>query len=203
MKRTAAIVGAWILATILSVTVASAAVLSVRDEVVEAPIAAGVPSTLATSTTRPSTVTTTVLPETSTTTTTVPPATTTTTTPATTTTTTEAPLGGAGAPSTTTSSTTTTVPPTTTTTTTNPPAPQYATCVVKGGSASFEGIDGEVRYLGATPEGGFYAEWEQEGPGKVEVKFESATHESRCTAEWKDGGLVVKKEEKPKGEDDD
>ena len=59
----------------------------------------------------------------------------------------------------------------------------------------------QVRLVSASPNAGFSVELKNGGPEKVEVEFESATHESKFTARW-DGRLVVSVDEEPEDEDE-
>ena len=71
-----------------------------------------------------------------------------------------------------------------------------------GGVVSIEAGPGGVSLLSASPNGGFSAEVKSAGPQRVEVEFESATHESKLRARW-DGQLVVDIEEEPEDRQDD
>ncbi len=201
MKRYMSIGAAWLGATALSVLIASAAVAGIRDRVVEAPVAIGIPTTTTTlpADAGPTTlapVTTTIVeasPTTAgvatTTEATLPPES------ATTTTTTKAPPTTTEPPA---AATTTTAPPTTTTT-----AVSYVTYDLEGGTVVLAVGDGEVSLISATPRSGFRVDLEHSGPTKVEVKFESNDHTSKLTSKWDDGELQVKIKEEGSDDDDD
>jgi hypothetical protein len=60
-----------------------------------------------------------------------------------------------------------------------------------------------VNFVGASPKGVFSAQLKNGGPTEVRVTFESDDHVSEFRAEWEDGKLDIKKEEKDEGDDDD
>ncbi len=208
MRRSLGFIAAWILATLASVAVASAAVGTVRGRVVEEPapelrrvtttlLAAAPTTTAPTSTTLP---TTTEAPE-------PIPTTATTEAPEPSPTTTQAPEEAASATTTTTvATTTTTVATTTTTTTTTPPAedgasspppaePQMRTYELVGGWVTIV-FDGETVVLqSVTPKTGFGYELGNSGPEEVDVTFRSEDHESHFRAKVKHGKLDVERNE--------
>lgn len=198
MRRYFGVGAAWLVATVLSVVIASAAVAGIRDRVVDTPVAIGAPTT-----------TTTVLSRNDVTTT-VPDLTTTTSPP-----TTVAPSSTTEASQTTTTTvvdstgTTTTVPPaTTTTTTTAPPttttaAPTNQTYTLTGGTVTLSVGNGEVWVVSAVANAGFDTDIEHAGPNSVEVKFESNNHKSKLKASFDGGELKVDKQEEPHDGDDD
>jgi hypothetical protein len=203
MRRYLRIGLAWLGATALSVLIASAAVAGIRDRVVEAPVAIGLP-TSTTSTVAPGSVTSTSSPAGPTTTLAAPAASTTSSTTTTT---------AASVTSTTvvdSTVTTTTAPPATTTTTTTAP-PQTTTTLALtnktydliGGTVILSLGGDEVHLVSATPRPGFTADYEHTGPVEVEIKFESNDHKSKLEAKYEDGELKVDVEEEPRGGDGD
>ncbi len=74
----------------------------------------------------------------------------------------------------------------TTTTTTTPPA-RTASYDLVGGSVRVEIGSDTVRFLSASPKGGFTVDVRDRGPGKVVVYFRSGGHESKFVGE-SDGG---------------
>ncbi|MEA2002845.1 MAG: hypothetical protein U9N84_13305 [Actinomycetota bacterium] len=203
MRRYLSIGAAWLGATVISVVIASAAVAGIRDRVVDAPVAIGLPTTTTTLAADPgpttsSPVTKSIVEASSTTAevattteATLPPESTTTSTTTTTTaappTTTEPPVA----------TTTTTAPPTTTTTPVS-----YATYDLIGGTVILAAGDGEVNLVSATPRSGFRVDLEHTGPEEVEIKFESNDHTSKLDAKWEDGELRVKIKEEDSDDDD-
>jgi len=198
MRRFLGILAAWVAVTLAAVTVATAAVGNVRDQVTDAPTRPTIGATIATLAT---TTTTTEAPR-ITTTSSEPPATTTTTeAPKETTTTTEPPK----------ETTTTTAPPKETTTTTEPPKETTTTTApsevrrydLVGGSVVILVGDGEVHLRSAVPAPGFAYEKGSDGPEKVELSFTSEDHTSHFQAHWKDGKLDVKIDEGGDGHQED
>ncbi len=199
MRNRMWLLAAWTLVTLIGVSVTSAAVGSVRNNVTDtvAPRFTVTDDTLLTAGTAspPSTLVddgnspTTTLPanepgETSPSTTAAPE----TTSP----------------PST---SPTTTQPPVPTTT--QPPAPTTtaAPSVVKtysaiGGTVTVEVVGGTVTLLGAVPNSGFSAqEKSRDDTDKVVVEFESESHTSKITVEIEGGQIVVDIDEEPEEDD--
>lgn len=80
--------------------------------------------------------------------------------------------------------------PTTTSTSTSA-AWQTRVIPTQGGTLVVAYRPGEVYYQTATPKPGYHAEVEQPGPPKVEIKFESQSHEIAIHVEWKNGDLAV------------
>jgi len=196
MRKYIGLGAAWLLATGLSVVIASAAVAGIRDRVVETPVAIGPPTTsTALAPASPTTTTDLVVPSTvlastdTPPTTTVPPVTTTAASPAATTTTESPPA---------TNTTTTTVPVTTTTV-----ALSYETYTLIGGTVTLSFGNGEVRVVSVAPSAGFDADIEKSGPIEVEVDFESNDHKSELSAKIENGELRVETEEEPGDGDDD
>ena len=202
MRRYLGVGLAWLGATVISVLIASAAVAGIRDRVVEAPVAIGLPTSTTTSPTlvgdTPATIavempvasTTITIPETTTTTVAAPETTTTTTTtapPESTPTTTAPP-----------STTTTTAPPTTTT---RPVV--YSTHDLIGGTVVLAFGDGQVNLVSAIPRAGFSVDPEHTGPKEVEVEFVSNDHKSKLEAHVESGELRLDTEEEPHDGDDD
>ncbi|HSF87158.1 MAG TPA: hypothetical protein VLG28_16070 [Acidimicrobiia bacterium] len=118
---------------------------------------------------------------------------------------TTAPPTSAAAPTTTTppstspttTTTTTTTPPATTTTTTVAPA-VVKTYISIGGSVTVEVSGNTVTLLGAVPNAGFSAqEKSASDPDKVVVEFESENHQSTITVEVEDGVIEVDIDEEP------
>jgi len=62
---------------------------------------------------------------------------------------------------------------------------------------------GVVNLVGASPNSGFSAQLNNAGPTEVRVTFESDDHVSEFRAEWEDGVLDIKQEEKDGDGDDD
>lgn len=193
MRKYIGLGAAWLVATALSVVIASAAVAGIRDRVVETPVAIGPPTT--STTLAPAGTTTSTVPEVPATpppTSEAPPVTeapaTTTTVEGAATTTTEPPSA---------TTTTTTVPPTTT------DALTYHTYTLVGGTVTLSFGSGEVRVASVAPNAGFDADIEKGGPAEVEVDFESNEHKSELSAKVENGELKVEKEEEPRSGDDD
>lgn len=79
----------------------------------------------------------------------------------------------------------------TTTTTTPGSKTVVKTYTVVGGTVTVEGSKDRVTLLGAVPNPGFSAkEEERSDPQKVGVKFESSSHTSKIDIEWRNGQLV-------------
>ncbi len=202
MRRYLSIGAAWLGATALSVVIASAAVAGIRDRVVEAPVAIGIPTTTTTlpadaSPTTSSPATTSTV-EASTTTAEAAPTTEATLPPESITTTTAPPSTTPPA---------TTAPPVATTTTTTPPTTttmpvSYMTYDLIGGTVVLAVGDGEINLFSATPRTGFRVDPEHSGPKEVEVKFESDDHTSKLDAKWEDDELKVKVKEEDSDDDD-
>lgn len=202
MRRYLGVGLAWLGATAVSVLIASAAVAGIRDRVVEAPVAIGLPTSTTTTPTAVGDTTATVAVEMPAASTTIAvPETTTTTVPtreATTTTTTKAPTESTPTTTAAPSTTTTTAPPATTT---SPVA--YSTHDLIGGTVVLAFGDGQVNLVSATPRAGFSVDPEHTGPKEVEVKFVGNDHKSKLEADVDGGELRVDIEEEPHDEDDD
>jgi hypothetical protein len=98
--------------------------------------------------------------------------------------------------------TTTSPPPTTTTTTTVPPGrPAITTYTLIGGQVWISADEPDVAFVNAVPKAGFSVEVEKSGPKEVEVKFESADHQSEFRARWKDGELDIDIDEESEEDD--
>ena len=173
MRKYIGLGAAWLIATGLSVIIASAAVAGIRDRVVETPVAIGPPTTSTTLAPTGATTSTALdVPPTLPATSDAPPA----TEAPTTTTTVEGAV------------TTTTAPPqpTTTTTTvsqtTTTVALTYHTYTLIGGTVTLSFGNGEVRVASVAPNAGFDADIEKGGPVEVEVDFESNDHKSELSA---------------------
>ena len=204
MRRYLGIGAAWLGATVLSVVIASAAVAGIRDRVVEAPVAIGLPTSTTTATgagastetSSPSATTSTTLEPTSTTSAELPETSTTitTTTQASAETTTTTTTTTAAA-----TTTTTTAPPTTTTTA----SVTYSTHDLVGGTVVLAFGNGQVNLVSATPRPGFSVDPEHTGPKEVEVEFVSNDHRSELSAHVESGELKVEIEEESGGDEDD
>ena len=182
MMRRVGIVVAWLAATMVAMLIAATAVGSVRGQVTDVPAIpnAGTAALLAATTT-------TAVAESSTTTSAAP-----TIDPTTTTTAAVTPSSSTTTTTTTPSSTpTTTSPPPTTTTTTVPPGPAITTYTLIGGQVWISADEPDVAFVNAVPKAGFSVEVEKSGPTEVEVKFESADHQSEFRARWNDGELDI------------
>ncbi len=58
-----------------------------------------------------------------------------------------------------------------------------------------------MAFVNAVPKAGFSVEVEKSGPKEVEVKFESADHQSEFRARWKDGELDIDIDEESEEDD--
>lgn len=188
MRQRLGVISAWVLATAVSVAIASSAVATVQDEVTASP------SPLRTQAVQALAASTTVPPAP----TVQPPVTTTSSSPTTTgaaeSTTTVAPATTAPAAATTTTTVavaTTSAPPATTTTVAAP-GPEFRSYELVGGSVRIRILGTQVFFAGATPAPGFDVDVEEQGPEKVVVEFETPEHESKFVAKFEDGELDVK-----------
>lgn len=179
MRNKFAMVGAWLVATVLAVIIASAAVGAVRSGVTDQPSASepffGAADTVTTSST-------------------LEPTTSTTTTPSDTLGSTTTILdGGIGStttqPSASTTTPSTTIPQDQTTTTTS--ASFTKTYTLIGGRVTISANDPSVTFISAIPNAGFSVDLESSGPTEVKVEFDSEDRESEFTAKWRDGELLV------------
>lgn len=64
-----------------------------------------------------------------------------------------------------------------------------------GGVVTVDVGTSTVHLAGASPKSGFRMDVENSGPKKVEVEFESDSHESKFSGEFKDGEFVPEIEE--------
>lgn len=64
-----------------------------------------------------------------------------------------------------------------------------------GGSAAFEFDGTRITVLWSEPNPGFHVEIHRDGPGDVDVRFESGSHESRIKADNENGSLRIRVEE--------
>lgn len=106
-------------------------------------------------------------------------------------------VGPGGLPGTTTAPTTQTSPAETTPPETSPPAPTTSTFAADGGSITVRLENGALTLVGISPNGGFTAETTEAGATRVEVRFESASHESRIRVDVVDGAMSPTIEERP------
>ena len=191
MMRRVGIVAAWVVATMVATMIAASAVGSVRGQVTDVPAIpnAGTAALLAATTT-------TAVAESSTTTSTAPAI-----DPTTTTTAAVTPTSSTTTTTTTPSSTPTTTAPPPTTTTTVPPGPAITTYTLVGGQVWISADEPDVAFVNAVPKAGFSVEVEKSGPKEVEVKFESADHQSEFRAGWKDGELDIDIDEESEEDD--
>lgn len=204
MQRRFGVGAAWVVATVVSILLASAAVATVRREISErpSPLRSTALDQLASSTTAPPpnvagetpsgtipSSTTTSAPTAQTT----PIAPPTTVSPVTSTTTT---IGVAPV-------TTTTAAPvvTTSTTTTTQAQGEPKSYELTGGFVWIFVFPDSVVVSGATPSPGFSVEIKKAGPPEVEVKFEGESHTSVFKAEIEDGVLEVDLSEEEEGGD--
>ncbi len=197
MNRSVGFAAAWLAGTVVAVLIGAAAVGSVRNEVIDSPTALGAPTTTVdipeaeTSTTTEPVVAIEPVPDdvveetTTTTSTTVPEE------PVETTTTTTEPHDHEATTTTTTSAPTTTVPETTTTT-----LASYTKTydVEEAGTVTIRVTGDEVTFAGAYPLEGWTFKLKNDGPEKVEVRFENNDDdedEVTFKAKMDDGELVV------------
>ena len=73
---------------------------------------------------------------------------------------------------------------------------QTRTVTAVGGRAAFRAEGGRVTLVWATPAAGFDVDTEEERDG-VDVRFRSASHESRIRARHQDGAVTADVEERP------
>ncbi len=191
MMRRVGIVAAWVVATMVATMIAASAVGSVRGQVTDVPAIpnAGTAALLAATTT-------TAVAESSTTTGAAPAI-----DPTTTTTAAVTPTSSTTTTTTTPSSTPTTTSPPPTTTTTVPTGPAITTYTLIGGQVWISADEPNVAFVNAVPKAGFSVEVEKSGPKEVEVKFESADHQSEFRARWKDGELAIDIDEESEEDD--
>jgi hypothetical protein len=67
-----------------------------------------------------------------------------------------------------------------------------------GGTVTVRYRGGATSLVEATPNTGYDVDVHDGGPGKVDVRFRSDSHESRLVARWEDGSPDAQREERPR-----